>query len=138
MSKFDALLRSIRDINHIQEEFLPLHAPIFNDREREAVLDTISSTFVSSVGTYVDRFEDMLCEITGARHAIACVNGLLRVALVLAGTIQRSGSDTVLIVYRNCNAICHTRARHDLKCQSRTLRLSVSFRHSGMNIMLFL
>ncbi len=113
MSKFDALLRSIRDINHIQEEFLPLHAPIFNDRERELVLDTINSTFVSSVGTYVDRFEDMLCEITGARHAIACVNGTaaLQVALVLAGV---QSNDLVLTqslsFIATANAICHAGA----------------------------
>lgn len=51
------------------------------------MLDCIDSTFVSSVGPYVDRFESMLAEYTGGRHAVATVNGTsaLHVALLLAG-----------------------------------------------------
>ena len=48
------------------------------------------STFVSSVGKFVDHFESMMCEITGSHHAVAIVNGTnaLHLSLVLAG-VQR-------------------------------------------------
>jgi aminotransferase in exopolysaccharide biosynthesis len=51
------------------------------------VLDAIDSTFVSSVGAYVDRFEAMICQLTGAPYAVAMVNGTtaLQIALKVAG-----------------------------------------------------
>ena len=69
------------------ENPVPLHAPRFIGNERKYVVDAIDSTFVSSVGKYVDRFEEMICEITGAKYAIATVNGTcaLHIALKLAG-----------------------------------------------------
>ena len=69
------------------QDFIPLHAPVFKGNEKKYVLDTIESTFVSSVGAYVNRFEEMMCELTGAKHAIAIVNGTnaLHIALVMAG-----------------------------------------------------
>jgi perosamine synthetase len=64
-----------------------LHEPTFAGKEWDYVKDCLDSTFVSSVGEYVNRFEAMLAEITGARHAVAVVNGTaaLQVALQLAG-----------------------------------------------------
>ncbi len=69
------------------ENPVPLHEPRFIGKEKEYVNDAIDSTFVSSVGEYVDRFEKMMCEITGAKFAIATVNGTsaLHIALNLAG-----------------------------------------------------
>lgn len=77
------------------QEFIPLHAPHFSGNEKKYVLDTIDSTFVSSVGAYVNRFEEMMCEITGAKYAIAIVNGTnaLHLALVLGGV---NANDEVL------------------------------------------
>lgn len=69
------------------KEFIPLHEPRFRGNEKKYLLDTIDSTFVSSVGAYVDRFEEMMQEATGTGKAIAVVNGTaaLQVALRLAG-----------------------------------------------------
>jgi len=69
------------------ENPVPLHAPRFIGNEKKYVSEWIESTFVSSVGKYVDRFEEMICEITGAKYAIATVNGTcaLHVSLKLAG-----------------------------------------------------
>ena len=66
---------------------IPLHEPRFSGNEKKYVCDTIDSTFVSSVGAYVNRFEQMICETTGAGHAVATVNGTLALhtALKLAG-----------------------------------------------------
>jgi perosamine synthetase len=69
------------------ENPIPLHAPRFKGNEKKYVFDAIDSTFVSTVGEYVDRFEKMICEITGAGFAVAVVNGTcaLHIALKLSG-----------------------------------------------------
>jgi perosamine synthetase len=54
---------------------LGLHEPVFGGNELAYLEECIKSTFVSSVGKFVDRFEDMLAEFTGAKRAIAVVNG---------------------------------------------------------------
>lgn len=70
--------------------FIPLHEPRFVGNERKYVVDAIDSTFVSSVGVYVNRFEAMMAEYTGAKFAVATVNGTaaLHISLILAG-VQR-------------------------------------------------
>lgn len=69
------------------EEFIPLHVPHFGGNEKKYLLETIDSTFVSSVGAFVDQFEIMMQDITSAKKGIAVVNGTagLQVALRLAG-----------------------------------------------------
>lgn len=76
----DALLR-------VAPEGGVLHEPEFSGNERDYVVDCIDTGWVSSVGKYVDRFEEMLCETTGAGFAVATVNGTaaLHTALHLAG-----------------------------------------------------
>ena len=64
-----------------------LHEPIFTDLDKEFVMDTIESTFVSSVGKYVNEFEKRMAEYVGSKYAVAVVNGTsaLHIALKLAG-----------------------------------------------------
>jgi len=73
-----------------------LHEPRFQGSEQAYVQECIASTFVSSVGRYVDRFEQDLAAFTGARRAVAVVNGTaaLQVALQLAGV---QAGDEVLV-----------------------------------------
>lgn len=68
-------------------QFIPLHEPRFRGNEKKYVAETIDSTFVSSVGAFVDQFENMMQDITGAAKSVAVVNGTasLQVALRLAG-----------------------------------------------------
>lgn len=68
-------------------ESQPLHTPIFGGREWEYVKECIDTGWVSSVGSYVDRFEVELAAYTGVRRAVATVNGTaaLHVSLLLAG-----------------------------------------------------
>ncbi|MBA7659540.1 GDP-perosamine synthase [subsurface metagenome] len=96
------------------ENPVPLHAPRFTGNEKKYVVDAIDSTFVSSVGKYVDRFEEMICEITGAKYAIATVNGTcaLHIALKLAGVEQ--GDEVItqpLSFVATANAILYCGAR---------------------------
>src|ERR1039458_1294334 len=73
-----------------------LHQPLFQGHEWEYVKDCIDTGWVSSVGSYVDRIEQMLAEYTGAKRAVAVVNGTsaLFIALKLAGV---EPGDEVLI-----------------------------------------
>ena len=65
----------------------PLHEPRFQGNEQAYVQDCIASSFVSSVGSYVGRFEQMLAEIAGCQRAVATVNGTtaLQLCLQVAG-----------------------------------------------------
>ena len=83
---FDEVISFVRS-KFGADGFIPLHEPRFSGREQEYLKDCIDSTFVSSVGKYVDRFEQDLAAYTGAKYAIATVNGTaaLHAALVLAG-----------------------------------------------------
>jgi len=79
-------------ISFIQNTFetnkgIPLHAPVFKGNERDYVLQTIDSTFVSSVGAFVDKAEMLMAEISQTNKAVAVVNGTsgLHMALKLVG-----------------------------------------------------
>lgn len=108
---FDALIRFVRE-QYATNDFIPLHAPVFPGQEREYVLDTLESTFVSSVGAYVDRFEQEMARYTGSPRAVATVNGTaaLHVALLLAGVQPGELVVTQSLTFvATCNAIayCH-------------------------------
>ncbi|WP_150100250.1 LegC family aminotransferase [Nitratidesulfovibrio vulgaris] len=126
----EEILRRIREVQHFPDGPIPLHAPVFAGNEKKYVIDAIESTFVSSVGEYVTRFEEMLCSLTGARHAVACCNGTsaLEMSLRLAGV--RSG-DVVLTqplsFVATANAIVHAGAEPVfLDIERNTLGLSPS------------
>ncbi len=95
------------------EGFIPLHAPVFLGREKQYLIDCIDSTYVSSVGAYVDRFEALMRDITGAAHAIATTNGTaaLHLALVLAGVGRDDEVITQPVSFvATCNAIAYQQA----------------------------
>lgn len=95
MSVFtDLIIEALR--RALGEGEAALHEPCFSGNELSYVQDCIMSTYVSSVGAYVDRFERELAAFTGARRAVAVVNGTaaLQVALQLAG-VQRK--DEVIV-----------------------------------------
>ena len=72
---FNKSIDFIRNYYDIPEGFIPLHEPKFSGNEKLYVNDAIDSTYVSSVGKYVDRFEEMVRDYSGAKYAIATVNG---------------------------------------------------------------
>ena len=65
------------------DDFIPLHAPCFIGNEKKYLNECIDTTFVSSVGKFVDRFEEMVAEYTGLMSLISflsgkiCSNGIL-------------------------------------------------------------
>jgi aminotransferase in exopolysaccharide biosynthesis len=86
MSNYSDVIGFIKN-QFYNKAFIPLHEPRFWGNEKNYVADTIDSTFVSSVGAYVDKFELMMSSISGTNKSIAVVNGTsaLQVALRLAG-----------------------------------------------------
>ena len=67
------------------ESPIPLHRPVFEGNEKQYLLDCIESNFVSSAGTLIQDFEDLFCNFTGSKHAIAVVNGTSALHLSLLG-----------------------------------------------------
>jgi len=129
----DSLIRFVRD-QYRTDEFIPLHAPVFAGQERNYVTDTIDSTFVSSVGAYVDRFERDMVAYTGSPRAVAAVNGTaaLHIALQLVGV--KPGELVItqpLTFVATCNAIAYCGAepvfvdvdRHTLGLSPRALEV---------------
>lgn len=109
MEKINQLISFVRD-QYQTDKFIPLHEPRFRGNEKKYVLDTIDSTFVSSVGAYVDLFEQMMQEFTQTSKAIAVVNGTssLQVALRLAGV--KAGDEVItqaLTFIATANAIMY-------------------------------
>lgn len=109
--EYELILRMIRDRFGAGEgDFVPLHAPTFSGNEKKYLDECIDSTFVSSVGAFVDRFERDIAEYTGARRAVVCVSGTnaLHMALMLA-SVERD--DEVLTqslsFIATCNAISY-------------------------------
>ncbi|WP_312627707.1 LegC family aminotransferase [Scandinavium sp.] len=104
-----SIIEFVRDV-YKTEEFIPLHAPVFNGNEKKYVLDTLDSTFVSSVGKYVDDFERKMEAYTGTARAVATVNGTaaLSAALYLAGVKRGDLVITQALTFvATCNALYH-------------------------------
>jgi UDP-N-acetylbacillosamine transaminase len=105
----EELITFVQDIYHTKD-FIPLHAPTFIGNEKEYVSNTIDSTFVSSVGEYVDQFESEIEKFTGATKAIATVNGTaaLHTALYMSGVKKGDLVITQALTFvATCNALYH-------------------------------
>lgn len=87
MVKYQNVLDKIKSLYGENRDFIPLHEPLFIGNEKKYLNDCIDSTFVSYLGKYVGRFEKLVADYTGSKHAIALVNGTsaLHLALVVAG-----------------------------------------------------
>lgn len=124
---FNSLFDFIRDQYHTNG-MIPLHAPIFLGREREFVVDTIESSFVSSVGAYVDRFESGIISYTGSPSAVATMNGTsaLHLSLIMAGVCSGDLVITQALTFvATCNAIAYCGAEPVfIDVDRRTLGLS--------------
>ncbi len=79
-----------RTLAETSAPMIALHEPEFKGREKEYVADCIETGWVSSLGDYIVRFERMVAEACGVKHAVATVNGTaaLHIALLLAGVKQ--------------------------------------------------
>ena len=115
-SIIENVVQKIKSILPNENAFVPLHEPRFNGNENKYVKECIDTGWVSSVGKYVDMFEEKLAEYTGVKRAVAVVNGTsaLHMCLILAGV---KANDEVIIpaltfiatanAVTYCNAVPH-------------------------------
>ena len=95
------------------KDFIPLHEPRFRGNEKKYLNECIDTTFVSSVGKFVTRFEEMTAEYVGSKYAVAAVNGTaaLHIALLMSGV--KPGDEVItqpLTFVATANAIKHANA----------------------------
>jgi perosamine synthetase len=107
-----------------------LHEPEFGGNEWKYVKECLDTGWVSSVGSYVDRFEQMLCALTGASFAVATTNGTsaLHVCLLLVG-VQRGDEVIIptLTFVATANAVSYTGAvPHLVDCEESTLGIDAA------------
>jgi perosamine synthetase len=113
MNKYENIIDFIKS-KYPEKKVVNLHEPLFIGNELTYIKDAIDSTFVSSVGKFVDKFEQMICDYTGAKFAIATVNGTaaLHMSLLIAGV--ESGNLVItqpLSFVATCNAISYIGAQ---------------------------
>jgi len=93
-----------------KKDIVPLHEPIFVGNEEKYVLDAIRSSYVSSIGEYVNKVEKFMADFTGSKYAIATVNGTsaLHIALLLSGVKENTEVITQPLTFvATCNAISY-------------------------------
>ncbi len=112
MENYKKITNFIKDI--YKKDFIALHEPVFIGNEKKYLNECIDSTFVSSVGKYVDKFEEMLADYVGSKYAVAVSNGTsaLFVALKLVGV--KEGDEVItqpLTFVATANAISYCGAK---------------------------
>jgi perosamine synthetase len=110
---FDDVVNFVRDI-YGKEGVIPLHAPLFVGNEKQYLNECIDSTYVSSVGKFVDKFEEKIAQFTGAKYAIATSNGTssLHIALLLGNVNNNDEVITQPLTFvATCNAISYCGAK---------------------------
>ena len=106
------LIEFIRSIYN-KDKFIPLHEPRFLGNEKKYLSECIDSTFVSSVGKFVNEFEEKIAKYTGAKYAIATSNGTsaLHISLILAHVDKDSEVITQPLTFvATCNAVSYCNA----------------------------
>lgn len=113
-SNYSNVLKFIRELYSTPAGFIPLHAPVFSGNEKAYLNECIDTTFVSSVGKFVDMFELEMAKFTGSARAVSCVNGTnaLHLALKLVGVEQETEVLTQPLTFiATANAISYCGAK---------------------------
>ena len=110
---FEKEIDFIQDI-YQTKDFIPLHEPRFIGNEKKYLNECIDSSFVSSVGEFVDRFEEDISKFTNAKYTVATINGTsaLHISLLISGV--ESGHEVItqpLTFVATCNAISYCMAK---------------------------
>ncbi len=113
MDKITECLLALSSVLGETQNDIALHEPTFQGNEWTYVKDCLDSGWVSSVGEYINQFEDKLAQYTGASYAVATVNGTaaLHIALHLAGVLPDQEILVPSLTFiATTNAIIYTRA----------------------------
>lgn len=109
MANYKTIIDFIKSV-YGNKEFTPLAVPVFAGNEKKYLNECIDTTFVSSVGKFVDRFEEEMARYTGAKRAVVCVSGTnaLHMALLLAGVKKDDEVLTQALTFiATCNALSY-------------------------------
>jgi aminotransferase in exopolysaccharide biosynthesis len=109
----ESILEVVREIFSPAVE-VALHAPIFKGNEKKYLAECIDSSFVSYVGPFVRRFEELLCNFTGSKHAVATSSGTAALHVGLLAVGVRPGDEVItqaLTFVATTNAISYAGAR---------------------------
>ena len=107
--EFNKITDFIHDLYGAQD-FVPLAVPVFIGNEKKYLNECIDTTFVSSVGKFVDRFEEDTARYTGCKRAVVCVSGTnaLHMSLMLAGVERDDEVLTQALTFiATCNALSY-------------------------------
>lgn len=110
---FESLINYIRTL-YKSNEFIPLHVPCFAGNEKKYLNECIDTNFVSSVGNFVTEFEQRIVEYTGAKYAVATVNGTAALHTALNLLDVNSDHEVItqaLTFVATGNAIAYTGAK---------------------------
>ena len=80
----------------MDEEFLPVAAPMLVGNEQKYVLDCLESSWISSTGTYIGRFEEAFADFCGVAHAVSCTSGTAALHLALLALGVAPGDEIIL------------------------------------------
>jgi len=97
----------------LEKTLIPVYRPFIGDKEREYVLDAVNSTWISSKGKYLDRFESEFPAYLGSRYGIATCNGTVSLHLALAALGIGPGDEVIvptLTYVASVNAVTYTGA----------------------------
>lgn len=106
---YEKITNFIKDL-YGNQDFTPLSVPVFIGNEKKYLNECIDTTFVSSVGKFVDRFEEEMARYTGAKKAVVCVSGTnaLHMAMMLVGVERGDEVLTQALTFiATCNAISY-------------------------------
>ena len=103
---FNSLIELIREL-YKTNDYISLHEPVFVGNEKKYVMEALDSTYVSSVGAFVDEFEQRISDFTKVKYAVATVNGTsaLHSSLLLAGV-----SEDDIVITQSLSFIATTNA----------------------------
>lgn len=109
MADYSKTISFIKEL-YGNKEFIPLAVPVFAGNEKKYLEECIDTTFVSSVGKFVDRFEEEMARYTGCKRAVVCVSGTnaLHMALMLSGVERNDEVLTQALTFiATCNALSY-------------------------------
>jgi len=109
MANYSKIINFIKEL-YGNQEFTPLAVPVFAGNEKKYLEECIDTTFVSSVGQFVDLFEKNMAEYTGCKRAVVCVSGTnaLHMSLLLSGVKRDDEVLTQALSFiATCNAISY-------------------------------
>lgn len=112
--KYLKVIKFIKDLYKERSTgVIPLHEPVFRGNEMKYLSQCIESTYVSSVGRFVDELEDVVAKYTNSEKAVACVNGTnaLFIALKILNITDKDEVITQPLSFiATANAIVYTGA----------------------------